>query len=128
MSSSRRLFVLRCAAWSCVALITYLSLIPSSAEVRTSLPPGVEHAVAYAGTASLMVLAYAAWPAWVIAGALSAYSGSMEVLQTFSPGRHPGIDGALWSSAGATIGGWAAAFVAGRYDPGAFAARHLTRQ
>jgi VanZ family protein len=104
MCLDRRLFVLRCTAWSCVALITYLSLIPNSAEVRTSLPPGIEHAVAYAGTAVLMILAYAAWPVWVIAGALSAYSGGMEVLQMFSPGRHPGVDGALWSSAGAIVG------------------------
>jgi VanZ family protein len=102
---AHRLLVLRCGAWFCVALIAYLSLIPRSMEVRTFLLPGLEHALAYGGTAGLMVLAYLAQPIWLIIGALCAYSGLMELLQTFSVGRHPGLDGALWSSAGAIIGG-----------------------
>jgi len=96
--------VLRIAAWTSVALIAYLSLIPHPMEVRTSLAPGVEHAVAYAGSAFLLVLAYPNRPAWMVAGALFAYSGAMELLQYFSPGRHPGFDGALWSGAGAALG------------------------
>ena len=31
-------------------------------------------------------------------------SGMMELLQNFSPGRHPGLDGVVWSSAGAILG------------------------
>jgi len=105
MSPARRLLVLRFAAWLYVALIAYLSLIPRSMEVRTSLLPGLEHVLAYGGTAGFMVLAYPGRPTWLIIGALCAYSGLMEFLQIFSAGRHPGLDGALWSSAGAIMGG-----------------------
>jgi VanZ family protein len=99
------LFALRCSAWFCVFLIAYLSLIPDDLEMRTPAPPGVEHAFAYGVTAGLLVLAYSVQPVWLIIGSLSAYSGLMEIFQTFSPGRHPGLDGVLWSSAGAVFGG-----------------------
>jgi VanZ family protein len=105
MSPKRRLLIFRCSAWFCVFLIAYLSLIPQDLEMRTPAPPGVEHAFAYGVTAGLLVLGYSVQPVWLIIGALSAYSGLMEFLQTFSPGRHPGLDGMLWSSAGAILGG-----------------------
>jgi hypothetical protein len=104
MSPDRRLPALRCAAWFCVLLITCLSLIPQDMQMRTPAPPGLEHAIAYGGTAGLLVLAYPVRPVWLIIGSLSAYSGLMELLQSFSPGRHPGLDGLLWSSAGALLG------------------------
>ena len=100
----RRLLYLRWAAWSCVILIAYLSLVPQSIEMRSPAPPGVEHAIAYGGTGGLLVLAYPVQPVWLIIGSLAAYSGMMELLQTFSPGRHPGLDGVVWSSAGTVLG------------------------
>jgi len=103
------LLAFRCAAWFCVALIAYLSLVPQDMEMRTPAPPGIEHAIAYGGTAMLMALAYPSLAAWAIFSPLAAYSGLMELLQNFSPGRHPGLDGLLWSSAGALIGSVAAA-------------------
>jgi hypothetical protein len=112
--SSGRLRALRCAAWFCVVLITCLSLVPHDLEIRTQAPAGIEHAVAYGGTAALMILAYPSWPVWTIVGSLAVYSGLMELLQNFSPGRHPGLDGMLWSSAGAIVGGLAIAFLRGR--------------
>ena len=96
--------VLRAAAWLSVIAIAYLSLAPHSMEVRTALPPGVEHLIAYAGAAGLMALAYPQRPGWVIAVLLFGFSGLMELLQNFSPGRHPGVAGALWSGTGAAIG------------------------
>jgi VanZ family protein len=110
----RRLLVLRCAAWFCVLLIAYLSLIPEDLEMRTPAPPGVEHAFAYGVTAGFLLLAYPVQPVWLIIGSLSAYSGLMELLQSFSPGRHPGLDGLLWSSAGAIFGGLLVALVRSR--------------
>ncbi len=94
---------LRWAAWFCVVLIAYLSLTP--VQMRTPAPAGVEHAIAYAGTAGLMVLAYPSRSVWSIVGLLVVYSGVMELLQNFSPGRYPGLDGVLSSSAGAVVGG-----------------------
>jgi VanZ family protein len=89
-----------------VVLIAYLSLVPQDMEMRTPAPPGLEHAVAYGITAGLMVVAYPALPAWLIMGSLSVYSGLMEFLQSFSPGRHPGLGGLIWSSVGAVLGGF----------------------
>ena len=103
MAPNRRLLSLRFAAWFCVILIAYLSLTP--VQVRTPAPAGVEHAIAYAGTAVLTVLAYPAQSVALIVGSLALYSGLMELFQNFSPGRHPGLDGVLWSSAGAIVGG-----------------------
>jgi VanZ family protein len=82
--------------------------------MRTPAPPGLEHAFAYGVTAALLVLAYPLQPVWLIIGSLSAYSGLMEVLQTFSPGRHPGLDGMLWSSAGTIFGGLLVALLQSR--------------
>jgi hypothetical protein len=105
VSPERRLLALRCLGWFCVVLIAYLSLIPQDLEMRTPAPPGVEHAFAYGVTAGLLLLACPVQPVWLIVGSLSAYSGLMELLQAFSPGRHPGLDGMLWSSAGAIVCG-----------------------
>lgn len=114
MSRNRRLLALRIVGWLCVAVIAYLSLIPHSMEARTDLPPGVEHAIAYCGTAGLMMLAYPAQAAWLIVGALCAYSGLMELLQNFSMDRQPGVDGVLWSSIGAILGGYVMALLRSR--------------
>ena len=114
MSPKHHLLIFRSSAWFCVFLIAYLSLIPENLEMRTPAPPGLEHAFAYGVTAALLVLAYPLQPVWLIIGSLSAYSGLMEVLQTFSPGRHPGLDGMLWSSAGAAFGGLLVALLRSR--------------
>jgi len=114
MSPKHHLLIFRSSAWSCVFLIAYLSLIPEDLEMRTPAPPGLEHAFAYGVTAALLVLAYPLQPVWLIIGSLSAYSGLMEVLQTFSPGRHPGLDGMLWSSAGTIFGGLLVALLQSR--------------
>ena len=72
------------------------------------MPPGVEHLLAYAGSAALMTWAYPATSAWVIVGLLFAYGGALEGLQTLSSGRHGELAGALWSGAGAAFGAVAA--------------------
>ena len=74
----------RVSAWICVAAIAYLSLVPHSMEIRTPLPGSVEHAIAYAGTAVLLKLGYPRKALFVIASALFAYSGVLEVLRVVS--------------------------------------------
>src|SRR3954470_18125092 len=98
----------RVSAWICVATTAYLSLVPHSMEIRTPLPGGVEHAIAYAGTAALLKLGYSRQALGVIASALFAYSGVLEVLQTFVDGRHSEVVGALWSGGGALVGAFVA--------------------
>jgi VanZ family protein len=117
-----RFWVLIVASWICLAAIAYLSLVPRSMEVRTfdfigggrtpsaksirGVLKALEHALAYGGTAMLLMKAYPARPAWLIIGSLSTYSAVLEALQTFSPGRHPGIVGVISSSFGAIAAGW----------------------
>ncbi len=103
---------IRGAAWLSVAAIAYLSLIPHTMEVRTGMPPGIEHLIAYAGSATLMAWAYPARSGWAIVGLFFAYSGALEVLQTLSSGRHGQFSGALWSGAGAAFGVVAARLLA----------------
>ena len=105
------LWMLRTAAWFCVALIAVLSLMPHEAEVRTSLPGGVEHVIAYAGTAGLLRLAYPSWGGWRVVAALVVYGICLEGLQSFVPGRSAGAEGALASGAGAVLGATCAALI-----------------
>jgi hypothetical protein len=88
----------RSAAWACVLLIAFLSLVPREMEIRTGFAPSLEHAFAWA-------YPHKRW--WIIAVALGAYSGVLEGLQAFSPGRHPGLDGAASSTLGALLGAYA---------------------
>jgi VanZ family protein len=119
---TRWLWALIGASWLCLAAIAYLSLVPRSMEVRTSdliglgrtpsikairgLFKAIEHVLAYSVTAALLIKAYPARPVWLIIAFLSTYSAVLEALQTFSPGRHPGIAGVIWSSLGAVAAGW----------------------
>jgi hypothetical protein len=101
----------RTSAWLCVAAIAYLSLVPHTMEFRTPLSGGMEHAIAYAGSAALLKLGYPRQALWLIASALFAYSGILEVFQAFVPGRHSEVVGALWSGGGALVGACAAAAI-----------------
>ena len=61
---------LRFGAWGCVVAIAVLSLLPAQELVRTGLGGHIEHAVAYAGTAFTVALAYADRRSTSIAAAL----------------------------------------------------------
>lgn len=96
---------------ACVILITVLSLLPGSWQERTSLPGPVEHFIAYSGTGFILALFLPRRLLWPAAVLLAAYSGLMEILQNFSPGRDPAVRDFLVSSAGAFFGagiGWLA--------------------
>lgn len=103
---------MRAAGIVCIFLIVFLSLIPGSWQERTSLPGPVEHFIAYAGTAAILIFA-ARRPrestyVFVVV-ALALFSGLMEELQHFSPGRDPAVIGFVASSLGALAGaifGW----------------------
>jgi VanZ family protein len=94
---------------ACVILITILSLLPGSWQERTSLPGPVEHFIAYTGTSLVLALVLPRRWLWPAAAMLAAYSGLMEILQSFSPGRDPAVRDFIVSSAGAFFGaglGW----------------------
>jgi VanZ family protein len=64
-----------------------------------------------------MTMGYPRRSPWLIAGALFAYSGLLEGLQAFVPGRHPEVVGALWSGTGALLGTYVAAHLRQRRPP-----------
>ena len=96
--------VLRPPAWCCVVLLAVLSLLPAEEMVRTGADGHLEHAIAYAGTAFLFGMSYPDWGWKRPAAGLVAYAAVLEVLQTFSPGRHPAAEDWLAGSAGVLLG------------------------
>jgi len=106
--------ILRAAAWLCVPILAYLSLVPDEFQTRTSAPGYVEHFVAYCGTAVLFALSYPE-KRMQIAASLVSYGIVLEMLQGLSPGRESRVVDACVSGAGAIVGVAAVAVVAGRY-------------
>jgi VanZ family protein len=96
---------------SCVILLALLSLLPAQNMVRTGMPGGLEHFVAYAGSASIAVAGYGRRVAVRIIGLFCVYAALLEYLQHFSPGRHPSIADFSASALGASFGGLAAALL-----------------
>jgi hypothetical protein len=98
----------RILTWSCVVLLALLSLLPAEDMMRTGMPGGVEHLVAYAGSASIAVAGYGygwRWGVPRIIGLFWVYAGCLEYLQHFSPGRNPTLVDFAASALGALIGG-----------------------
>ena len=101
------LAVVRLAAWTCVAAIAVLSLTPSGQIERTGLGGQTEHMLAYAGTALLLAIGYQRVKLLVM---LVAYSGVLECLQRFAPGRTSQLVDFAFSCLGVILGaavGWA---------------------
>ena len=97
---------LRFMTWVCVLVIAVLSLLPADAMVRTGIDGRIEHFVAYAGTMLIAGCAYGMQREdWLKMLALCAYAGVLEILQNFSPGRHPSFLDFAASSAGVFAGG-----------------------
>lgn len=95
--------------WLCVATLVILSLIPGEARPHTGYQGGLEHAVAYGGTALVATLAYRR-PAWA-AGGLFILSLILELIQMLIPGRGASVADTLFSTAGAATGALTAALI-----------------
>lgn len=88
-----------------VAGIAALSLVPGDQRPHSSFPGGVEHFAAYAVAGVLLAFAYARWRDRLcgLLG-LAVAASCFELLQHFSPGRHPSVSDALASASGAAFG------------------------
>ena len=96
----------RILTWGCVALLALLSLLPAQEMVRTGFPGGLEHFVAYAGSAAIGMAGYGMRRGVArIIGGFWLYAGLLEYLQHFSPGRHPSIGDFAMSALGVLCGG-----------------------
>jgi VanZ family protein len=88
-----------------VAGIAALSLVPGDQRPHSGFPGGAEHFAAYAGAGFLLAFAYVRRRDRLcgLLG-LAIAAGCFELLQHFSPGRHPSVSDALASSSGAAFG------------------------
>ncbi len=107
----RRLF--QVAGVICLLTITVLSVLPGADRPHVFGSGNVEHVIAYIGTA-FFASSLPGLRGWRVVLLLSAASLAFEGLQMFIPGRSPGLDNWLASTAGALIGlalAWAFAAV-----------------
>jgi len=80
--------------------------LPAQSIVRTGVPGGSEHFVAYAESTAIAAAAYRVSRGITrIIGFFWIYAGVLEYLQHFSPGRHPSIADFVASALGALCGG-----------------------
>jgi VanZ family protein len=110
----------RILTWFCVILLAVLSLLPAQEMVRTGIPGQIEHFVAYAGSASIAIVAYGRRGVIRIIGLFWIYAGILEYLQHFSPGRYPSITDFAASALGALSGGVVGAFLVRCLRKGAY--------
>jgi VanZ family protein len=96
--------LLKVAAWSCIALLAALSLLPAEDMARTGIDGRLEHFIAYAGAGAVAALAYNRAAGWRLAAWFAAYAALLEAGQNFSPGRHPAPIDAVASALGAAAG------------------------
>jgi VanZ family protein len=102
----------RILAWCCVLALAALSLLPAEDMIRTGMPGLLEHLLAYAGTAAVAMAGYGRSQGGTrIIGLLWVYAGILELLQHFSPGRHPAMEDFAASALGAVCGALAVALL-----------------
>jgi hypothetical protein len=117
MRASLLIAVCRVLTWCCVFLLAVLSLMPAQDMVRTGVPGGLEHLVAYAGSAAFGMAGYGPSRGGVrVIGGFWVYAAVLEYLQQFSPGRHPSLVDFAASAFGALCGGLAVALLRRRFS------------
>jgi len=102
----------RAASWFCVIVLGVLSLLPADDIVRTDMGGHVEHVLAYATTALLLIMFHQSLAPMQVFASLSAYAACLEYLQRFSPGRTPSLVDLAFSLTGTAVG--LCVFVVGR--------------
>lgn len=114
---------LRAFTWSCIVLLAVLSLLPAQAPsafsllrlvmmVRAIVSAPIEHFLAYAGMAALLMAVYGSGRNGLrIIGGLWMYAGLLECVRHFSPGRHPSVADFAAGAFGALGGALAVALV-----------------
>jgi len=89
-------------AWSLAALIVVLSLVPATLRPETSLPHSVEHFAIFWATGVAFAVGYSLTP--LLAVLLVGFSGVVEVLQLFMPGRHARLSDFIVDALASLIG------------------------
>lgn len=98
-------YLMRIVAVVSVCMVIYLSLIPSSMEIRTGAPKILEHFVAYLLSGFALGQAFAGHRrAPIVVLFLVILAGSLEVFQHWVPGRTTNVRDWEASSLGSIVG------------------------
>ena len=111
VSTAARSVWTKLASGICLLLIIIFSLLPQTERVSAGLPGKIEHFLAYGVTGLLLSLSIPGNKGPFLAAANLVWIASLlEVLQQWSPGRHPRVSDAVVSAIagalGAVFAGW----------------------
>jgi VanZ family protein len=98
-----RIVLLRVSAWTLLAIIVALSFVPPAFRPVTGMPHTMEHAAIFLLTGAVFASAYRVRLIFFLAAAM-AFSGCLEVFQSFVPGRHARLTDALVDAISACVG------------------------
>ena len=96
------LVLARVAGWGLVAAIVILSVVPAPLRPETSLPHHLEHFAIYFATGLAFALGYSLMP--LLATLLVMFSGAVEILQLFIPGRHARLSDFIVDALASVVG------------------------
>jgi len=92
----------RLGGWSLAAAIVVLSVVPTTLRPETGLPHGFEHFAIYWATGVAFAVGYSLTP--LLATVLVVFSGAVEMLQLFIPGRHARLSDFIVDGLASVIG------------------------
>ena len=96
--------IFQAAAWLLAVAIVVLSLVPPSYRPTSDIASqSFEHLATFLALGTAFGLGYAN-RFWILAGALVAFSGGIEIAQLWAPGRHARLSDFLVDAAAACIG------------------------
>ena len=98
-----RIVLLRASAWTLLTIIVVLTLVPSTLRPVSGMPHVVEHSAIFLLTGVAFALAYEVRVSCFFAAAV-IFSGCLEGLQLFVPGRHARVSDAVVDAISACIG------------------------
>ena len=111
-SDTRWLTLIRLAAWTLVALIVFVTLVPIGLRPVMTANPSIERIAAYAVAGLVMMVSYPRhWMAILIGSVLVA--GGLEAAQTLTSTRHGRFDDFLVKAGAALAGAGAGLALAG---------------
>jgi VanZ like family len=97
----RRIFQI--AGWLLASAITILSLVPPQYRLVTAASHNLEHLAIFLFTGTAFGAGYPHRP-WAVAIGLASFSGAIEIVQLWTPGRHARLIDFLVDATAALIG------------------------
>ncbi len=92
----------RVGGWSLAAAIVVLSIVPATLRPETGLPHSIEHFAIYWAMGLAFAVGYSLTP--LLATLLVVFSGAVEILQLFIPGRHARLSDFIVDALASVVG------------------------